>query len=198
MDMATLRIAALVMATVVFFALTGTNAHGQSGGALFLGADPDANSREFWDTPGLRTIYIVHKGFQAGAEFSAVRFKVDNHGFTGTWVGDTSDFGTIGNSQTGIAVNYSGCMEPPILVLSVSYFCAGTSDCTTVGLAADPFSESGWIESYDCVNELLSPPYVYELCVNGVLVPDDTGFGYCDCPVPVEQTTWGQIKAVYE
>jgi hypothetical protein len=195
----TARAVAISGATLVaLLAVLTSSVRAQSGGVLFVATDTGATSRVLSDTPGVCTIYIVHAGFQAGAEFSAVRFKVDNNGFTGTWLGDTSDFATTGSSQTGIAVNYGGCLQPPILVLSVTYLCAGTSGCTTVTLVPDPLSNSGQIESADCSGTLLFPPGVYELCVNGVVVPDDTGFGVCDCPVPTEDKTWGRIKAIYE
>lgn len=186
-------------AMVVFLALPGLDARAQSGGILFVATDSLVTSRVFYDNaPGLCTFYVIHEPAQAGDEFEAVRFKMDNGGFTGVWVGDVTNFFSIaGNSQTGIAVSYGGCVQAPHVVLGVSYFCAGTSGCTTVGLAPDPGSVTGTIEVYDCNSALLPPPTVYALCVNATLVPDDTGYGYCDCTLPVESTTWGKIKGIY-
>jgi hypothetical protein len=169
----------------------------QSGGALFVVADSTAASREITDTPGICRVYIVHEGFVAGSQFSAARFKVQNNGFSGSWLFDDSEFVTIGNSQSGISISYNGCLTPPVLVVVISYMCFGTSGCTTVSLVPDPTAVTGEIEAYDCVGGLLIQPNVYELCVNGALVPDDH-FGSCDCPLPAENSTWGKIKGIYE
>ena len=193
-----LRMVAFGATIVVLLTLRGTDAHGQSGGFFLVAADSAATSRELSDTSGVCTIYVVQEALHAGAEFTAVRFKISNNDFTGIWLGDTSGFATVGNSQDGIAVSYGTCLQPPILVLSVRYFCTGTSGCTTVTLAPDPSSASGQIASYDCTGTPLSPLGIAELCVNGVVVPDDTGFGICDCTSPVEEGTWGRIKAIFQ
>lgn len=175
-----------------------SGARAQNGGVFFIAADSTGTSRAFPDhSPGVCTVYIVQNAFYPGAGFTGVRFKVDNNAFTGMWLMDQTAYTALGISQSGIAISYGGCVQPPILVLTVRYYCYGNSPCTTVGLEADPLSESGWIEVLDCNYELLSVPAIYELCVNGAYVPDDTGFGHCDCTIPAQDTTWGQIKHLY-
>lgn len=191
------RLLSTLLLFLCVYALYWGNAGAQGGGLLFVAADQGASSREFTDTQGLCTIYIVHDDLAGGSQYSAVRFKIDNNDFTGTWVGDNTSFQTVGNSQSGISVVYSGCLQPPVLALAVTYACEGTSGCTTVSLVPDPGSLQGQIEAYDCDDQLVSPPVVAELCVNGSLVEDDF-IGFCSCQVPVEPSTWGAIKAVYE
>jgi hypothetical protein len=192
------KLAALLLLAVVAIPMRG--AHAQFGGFLFVATDETGTSRELTDDAvGLCTVYIVHQGFanDPNPQFAGSRFRVENNGFLGTYLGDAQPYPTLGSSQTGVSISYNACLAQPGVILEVIYLCEGRSGCTSVTLAPDPAAVSGQIEVYDCGAELLGPPVVGELCVNGVLVPDDF-IGYCDCPLPVENVTWGKIKAIYD
>lgn len=187
-------VAAVMCACIGAFASVIETA-AQLGGTLYVAADPAASSREFTDAPpGLCTIYIVHDGPVSG--FTGSRFKVRNNDFFAPFLSDESDFAFLGSSQTGIAISYGSCIAPPVLILSVHYFCQDNSGCTEVSL--DPHPEyPSFIEVFGCSGEVLPLGGVAPLCVNGVLVEDDF-LGYCACSVPVDETTWGGVKALYE
>jgi len=124
------------------------------GGALCLFSDPDGNECSINDPgPGLVTVYVVHTQ-TAGA--SASRFSAPQPSCATGWtyIADTSPFPVvIGNSQTGVAVAYGGCLTGPIHVLTINYFTAGTVvDCPYEVL---PEPGVGHIEVVDCAENLL-------------------------------------------
>ena len=87
-------------------------------------------------------------------------------------------------------MGYGSCLASPIVLVPINYFVHGTSaPCSFIDVVA-PLT-TGQIEVVDCNNNLLVATGARTF-VN----PDAT----CDCnlPVPVEETTWGRVKALYQ
>ncbi len=127
-------------------------------------------------------LYVVYSGF-LGA--TGLRFSVKpGLGFTGVWLGDTSSFFTLGSSQTDISISFTSCLPPPILVLTMRYQLFGTSTaCSELRTAPPdgfPFAIAG---DTDCFFAELPIRDLQSLHVN--------------CPVAIEPSTWGRVKALY-
>ena len=166
-------------------------AFGQAG-TINIFADPIGGSCAVTDSPaGLKNYYIVHTNatYVAGVQFRA---KVPTC-FTGTFSKDTypAGFLNIGNSQTGLSIVYDPfCLNSPILVATVELNVLGTTPaCCVWRVTADPAVGSGEIEVSDCdYNVIFATGY------HAIFNPT----GACSCSVPNEDTTWGQVKALYE
>lgn len=137
-------------------------------------------------TPGLTPYYVVHV-YTTGStacQYSAPKPTC----MTATYLSDTNPFPvTVGSSQTGVSVGYGTCRVGPIHVQTVSYFTMGTTPaCCYYPVLADP--AVGVIGTVDCAFE----PGV---ATGGIGIVNANGT--CDCNVPVEDTTWGGVKALY-
>jgi hypothetical protein len=76
--------------------------------------------------------------------------------------------------------------------MTIEYFIQGlTGPCCRYPVLPDPRLPSGKIEARDCVQNVM-----YPTGGRGIINPNAT----CQCtfPVPVEETTWGQIKSLYQ
>ena len=165
---------------------------GAQPGTIGLYSDAGYTSCELIDAapPVVRTLYIVHRG-TAGA--SAVRFMLaPGAGFDCGHLAEDSPFtNVVGDTQSGVFVNYDACVASDILVFTVSYFCSGTTPaCGTLDVVPAPLAASGQIEVTDCVLDVATG-----LGTRLVVNPD----GSCPCgSIPaVEFRTWGAIKAMY-
>jgi hypothetical protein len=141
---------------------------------------------------GIVDIYVVHKNTPGAA---ACQFMVQpSIGFTATHVGDATDYLFIGNSQTGISIAYMECLAAPINVMTISYLFDGTSSaCGYLEVVPDPAAIPSAILVVDCAE-----PFAHKLVATGgrVYVNAD-GSCPCQAPVPVQNETWGGIKALY-
>ena len=170
--------------------LTAGMAFGQAG-YIGLFSDVGYTNCTMYDAPGLETIYAVHK---ASTGSTACQFKIAvDPGMTCTGVGVINAFPTtIGTPGTGISVAYGACYPSDILLLTWNFFCSGTSTpCSMLQVVPDPSALSGTIEVVDCD--------LFKLVGGGSIMfvnPD----GNCDCGeiVPVRESSWGAIKALYE
>ncbi len=141
------------------------------------------------------TLYVVHT---LGVGTSAAQFKLQpSAGFNATHVADAHRFATtLGNSQTGIMIAYGECRIGTITLVEVTYLFYGTSDiCSYIDVVGDPV-EPHYPDDpivVDCEFLLIAkhPIQGDRFMVN----PDET----CRCvsPVPVRESTWGQIKSLY-
>ena len=154
------------------------------------------------DSPDTLTAYVVHKNMPFSTGSRASRFQVrSGGGFTGTWISEQvasyawySDPLAIGNSQDGVAVAYILCLPSPILIVTVKYWCVGTSPpCSYLEVVPDPKSINDSIESVDCDYNLVLSTEGRRLYFNSD--------GTCDCAEGIstatESTTWGRVKALY-
>ena len=138
--------------------------------------------------PGPIEIFVVQTVY-IEPTVSAVRFMAPPpQCFTATYLGDTYIYPTIGNSQTGAWVIYGPCASGTVLVMTITFFGHGTSGhCCWYGL--QPYPGSGDIES-----EMCGSTGWYWTHGEGIYISTDPSK---NCGTPVEQTTWGGIKAMY-
>jgi hypothetical protein len=160
-------------------------------GSVGIFADPQGLSCNLVDQvpAGVKQYYVVHV-YTTGATASQYRAKVPTC-MTGTgamYLADTNLFGvTIGNSQTGVAVAYGACMVGPINTQIISVFGMGlTPACCRWVVDGDP--AVGQVSGADCAFIVFNP-------TGGQAMINPTSG--CQCSIPTEDTTWGQVKALY-
>ena len=157
------------------------------GGALYLYSDADLTDSTYQDQSiGAFSVYVVHRGVTFDAA-QGVRFAVQTSpGVTFAWLGENSPMPTVvGDSRTGISIGYGACLIPdPGLILEIRFLGIGTSEaCSFLNVVPHPQASSGEIEVILCVGLEAVSATGEKLLVN--------------CPVPVEQTTWGKVKSLY-
>ena len=162
-------------------------AYGQDVGSIDIFADPGLTSCNITTPPaGVFSAYIAHTHVGDGA--TAVQFKLDTPP-TMINVGEIPSFQlTIGSTTTGVSISYSACKTGTFQILLVNYVPGGvTPPCSWISVVPDP-SDPG-IQFADCSSNTVYLPSAGQARVN----PDGT----CSCTVPVNETTWGGIKALY-
>jgi len=190
--------------TVLLVAALAGGSFGQAG-SIMLSSDPGATECNLVDgAPGLQYVYVTH-GYTPGATASQFRINAGG-GFNCTFLGFASDFLTLGDPGTGIAVAYGACLPAPITILQIYYFCTGVSEtCSWLTVCPGLNSITGTIEVVDCgQNKLVGTGG--NLWVNsdgyscGCLVSSSDASPTsinCSAPVPVRDSTWGSIKSLY-
>ena len=94
---------------------------------------------------------------------------------------------TTGNSQTGVEVQYGTCRTSEVHLLTIDYFVQGlTQACCYYPVAPHP--DYGDILVKNCSAELI-------VGTGGEAIINP--MAQCSCNTPVEETTWGRIKAMY-
>jgi hypothetical protein len=184
------------MVYLAFAASATANPVGASNGFTVY-ADPAGTGGDIIDHGGLIALYVIHVGHDpaTASEFIAPIPSC----FDAIHLSDAHQFpATIGNSQTGISVAYGTCLQPPIHILTISYFSSGTTTpCCYYPLGCDPLDPAGipgQISVVDCSTTELKRFYVEAgySWINMHLSP-----GGCGPQPPVENTTWGKIKSQY-
>ena len=108
----------------------------------------------------------------------------------GTRLTDIAVFAiNFGNTNDGITIGYPTCRAGTFHIMTVMYTVVGADPCCYFSVVADPNLSSGLIEIPDCEYDM-----AYGTGGQGILNSDPVN---CDCDVPVESTTWGQLKALY-
>ncbi len=177
---------AMIIACCLVFG--ASMAFGQAG-SIGVFSDVGATSCNFVDTGGLVQVYLAHV-FTDGA--TASQFKLDAP-LSWTHLGDTWNFTTvIGTSIAGVSVAYGACFTGPIALGVVNFFGGAVAGCTFMSIIPDPGAPSGQIEAVDCA--LPDPNKLFPTGGGARINPDGT----CQCNVPVQDTTWGGIKALYK
>ena len=157
-------------------------------------------------TPGLLTLYISHEWAQGviGAQFA-----LDMYGTTWMYLSQASPYWMLGDVISGATVCYGACLNNPGVILEVTFFSSGTTPpCTIISIVPNP--EAPALLALDCDMNLVSPTggaaFVNGdgtcFCHAGPGTPatpagDQAVTSFCG-PVPVEKTTWGAIKSMYE
>jgi hypothetical protein len=185
-----MRIATVILAILLVIPVVAASQTGVIG----LYADQNAGSCELVDAgQGILNIYVIHTLVVAS---SAAEFAVEpSAGFTATHIGDQTPYLFIGNSQTGISVAYGECLSAPINIMTITYLFDGTSSaCGYLEVVAHKYGPPAGLFTVDCQDEeapIKLIPQGARLFVNAD--------GSCPClsPVPVRESTWGQIKAMY-
>jgi hypothetical protein len=176
-----MRLLVVFVATVAL--LAGT-AFAQNG-SIAVFSDAAGTDCFFTDSGGLVQVFVFHL-FSPGA--TASEWMIYTPGWT--HLGDNPDFTlVIGQSITGVAISYENCLQGDFRLMTINFFGNSASNCLLLGIVPAP-NKAG-VRAVDCAE-------------NNVFIPGGWGrinadgtCQNCDPPDPVEQSTWGQIKAMY-
>jgi len=96
----------------------------------------------------------------------------------------------IGDPATGVVTAYGGCFAGPFYVYRLTFFNQAFGPCMRLSIVEDPISVTGQVESVDCT---------FNVVVASGMTSYINGDGTCPCehPLPVEETSWGKVKALY-
>jgi hypothetical protein len=136
-------------------------------------------------------LVTIH-AFETGpTKSTAIRFKAAKGAcWAGaTWVGDTTDYVQVGNSQTDLSVAYGFCLQPPIHVAQINFIVTGGAAACCELVATQSFP--GAFVHTDC----LFGEYAITAGQKVVINPNDS----CRCqqPLATEPSSWGRVKALY-
>jgi hypothetical protein len=164
-------------------------------GRIQLFSDPTPQGCDLTDD-GVFFVWVYHINTNATASQFSVILGSGASGIT--LLGATSPHPTvIGDVQTGVAVAYGSCLGStgPIELFQLMY--NGTNQsapCSQLLATDDPTATPPGIYVVDCIlptpNKLVAAGSVAHFNNNGT----------CPCvpAIPVEETSWGQIKALYQ
>ena len=140
--------------------------------------------------PAVRSAYVVHK-FDPGNSANGCRFKFVTSGVTMTYLGYSTPFASLGAPDTGIAIAFGACRNDAVLqILKLDWLGFGANPaCGTIELAADPFTTQQAVIATSCDFVETVMPTPGKARVN----PDAN----CTCDIPVAESTWGGVKALY-
>jgi len=176
---------------VLGLCLIASSAFAQPGAVMLFSDNVTFANCDLTDNvAGLVSVFAVHS-FTAGA--TAAQFAIQsNHTMSYLAYASAHQVNVGNDPNVGVAVTYdAGCSAGPILLGTISYFASGTSPpCSGILVIADASAASGQIEGVDCLF-LSTFPDASNLTVNTD--------GTCPCGriVPVEETNWGRVKALY-
>jgi len=149
-------------------------------GSIMVFSDVGASDCNFTVGPsGFAPAYIFHM-YTPGATASEWKLNIPADW---THLGDIGDFFlTLGLSVAGTSISYETCLSGNFKLMTVNLLGAetGTPACTLLGISD--------VQVIDCDDGRVFPPGG-----SAVVNNDET----CDCSVPVQETTWGGIKALY-
>jgi hypothetical protein len=164
------------------------------GGSIQITSGPTYTSCNFGDS-GTIFVYFWH---MASPGCTGCEFIMDWSQISG-WTFLAANWGTfqqIGTPETGLSLAYGACLSGNISLGSAFYSATGASGtCKYLRLKAHPVPSipgETHILVTDCTEPF--PGYMHATGGEGV-VNSNTG---CDCDVPAEETSWGQIKALYK
>lgn len=162
-------------------------------GRIQISADQALTTCNVADVPGLVSVYVYHIN-TSGA--TASQFKIQQTGGAGlSYLNESSPYLKIGDCFAGCAIAYQQCLTGPVLILTINYLGGGTSaPCGLLEIIDDPNADPPGLYVTDCAG---IPPNKLIGLGSTASIADD---GSCTCPpiVPVEDTSWGQIKAIYK
>ena len=192
---------------VSFLLLLLTTAPAARADVIGVFADLTASYCQVTDTPGSKTLYVMHK-YTLGSTGSRFRIELSD-GFTGTLVSAPSPYSNVtGDPLTGVTINYDNtCITGSEEILELHFLFFGTSpECSWVRAAAHPLSADGQLDAYDCAfarvpagwggTHVQSNPNIW--CPDRGGGPDAPY--YCwpyTPPLPTASATWGAVKALY-
>lgn len=166
-------------------------------GSIGLFSAPTGTNCDLYDTmPGLVLVYVVHV-FTPGA--TAAQFRVASlWGNAMTYLAESPTapyikIGTCYSNTGGCAIAYGGCMGSPNMILTIQFFASGlTPPCSYLQVMPDitPPAKPAVLVT-DCAD----PPHLLNATGGDVVINPQAG---CFCNIPVEETSWGQIKSLYK
>ncbi len=188
-----------LLAAVIFVCLSASSgAFGQPGSIGVFADSWGTNCSLVATTPGVIQYFVVHvyTSGAVGCEYRAPKPTC----FNGTWLSDLNAFPvTIGNSQTGIASGYGTCRASPIVVQTIQYYVAGpTPNCCCYYIYPYPDEDPPGIYMVDCADHLLAArEFISIINATSWCFCGDSPFPCINERIPVTDTTWGRLKAVY-
>jgi len=173
---------------MVVLMLGATLAFAQNG-SIGIFADAAGTNCNLPSAPGMMYVYFLHVN-AVGATASQWASPAPSC-LTAVRLADIPVFAiNLGNTAAGITVGYPICKTGTFLIMSTIYnMVVAPTPCCYWPVIADPNLPSGKIEIPDCLFNL-----TYGTGGKGII-----NYGpNCNCNVPTEDTTWGQMKALYE
>lgn len=180
----------LLFFTLLMLCVSGV-ATAQIPGAIGIFGDLGATDCNIVDVGTPVHVYVFHMNTD-GATGSQFKLDVSETG----WVHlqDTWNFATvIGTSVDGVAIGYGTCMSYLIYLGVVDFWGSNEPPCTNISIVPDPEVPSGMIEAADC--GVPDPSKMFPVGGSAFVNMD---YINCNCRVPVEESTWGGIKSLYE
>ena len=175
---------------IAFCMLFGAGiAFAQVPGSIGVYADIEGTNCNLTATGGLLDIYTLHLNTDgATASNFAIEYPVGI-----TFIADAvpvlgDPFLYIGASINGVSVAYGSCMSGTFAIMKSSTVGLPAA-CSLVSVVAHP--DIGLIEGVDCQSFRFDPPPTG----GQARINSD---GSCDCNVPVHDSTWGGVKALYQ
>jgi hypothetical protein len=139
--------------------------------------------------PGTLDIYVVLRNYVHVYGAGTVRFSAPPPPcFDAVYLGESSSFGVIGDSQAGAWVFPLDCSQGAYHIMTITWTVqGGTSECCW--FEPRPFPGATQVEGTDC-----SITDFEWIAAEGVWINPNSSI---NCNSPVEATTWGAIKAMY-
>jgi hypothetical protein len=181
---------------VVVFLLSGAVSAVAQPQRIGIYSDTAGSACSLADTePGFFQVFVVVLNPEdlVGAEFQVVA----DPDFTAVLVGELSPLpkpGVDGDAFSGLVLAFGGCYETPQHVYTMTFQGFGTSGaCAALDVGPNPNTHRDTMAFSTCEFTTIEVPQ--SAADSFHLNPD----GSCPCglPVPVEISTWGQIKAMY-
>ena len=164
-------------------------------------ADYEATSCEIYNTtPEIITIHMLLYGDAATANLVTF-YAPTPQCWDAVWLGDEiADgylfLGSTHSLEFGLSVHFVGCEDLSARIGSMSFFASGSDACCKYDAFGAPPSVTGQVEAITCGVPVGSAVVAD---VESVTINPNAG---CSCTassvVAVEETTWGQIKSLYQ
>lgn len=183
----------VVLLISLLFGANVVSAQDDSDSAIGIFGNVHLTSCSVEDGGGIITLYVGHL-YTFGTTGSQWKLNITETLSSWTWLSDRVPHGmtAVGESPTGISIDYGDCRIGNFYILEVQYIGgAVNSRCYYIPVSPHPESSTGEIEGVDCSGSTLILGTEY-LIVN----PVDPN---CVCLIgtPVHETDWGHIKALY-
>jgi len=163
-------------------------------GSIDIFSDLGQTSCDIVDQMGQIDMYIFHTHTNTGAMASQWRLETPS-GWAPIRLSVTPQvpFLSLGDIDTDYSVAYINCQTGSFPIATVSYFGSGNSTgCEYFSIL--PAADSLAVGIIECVDETFEYiPRGGQARTHNLAI--DPG---CACTVPIEETTWGRIKSLYE
>lgn len=160
----------------------------QRAGTIAVFSDEWGTDCNFVDDGSLLQVYFFHTRHDGAI---ASQFRLDISLTNWVHLGDIWAFPlSAGDCVTGIGLGYDGCKSAPTYLGLGNFIGSVAATCTSIEIVGIPDWVHEEIFGYDCADDP-----IYPTGGRAIVNPDQS----CPCnfPVPVEETTWGGIKALY-
>lgn len=171
----------------------------QGGGRLELWADEEQSSCQIVESSsGLTEIHMFHTGNISAGGIAHFVVGIPECWVGATWVGDElapgldADGSSTQSTFLGMIITWGGCRDLPVYLGKIVFAITGQSmPCCEIEVTR-PIFEQG-----PTTIECATPVVMWLVETRGAFVNGSSGCP-CDGTVPVEQATWGSIKALYK